>query len=957
MSFRDPEVRPGALVNLRRRLWRVEEISGEVLTATSVDDFMSQPQRFLLSVEQIEAGIIAPPELSELGNDTLQRLFLQAVRLDALHGTAPFMCLQRVGIIPTEYQLVPLVMALRQARTRLLIADTTGLGKTIEAGLIAKELMARGRARSILVITPSNLREQWRQQLRDLFYLDCEIMSADTRRRLERAIPPGADAWTYFDKLIISIDYAKDSRNWPQLTKRRWDVVIIDEAHNTALPHTNNNRQVDMERHKVAQRLADTCDHLLLLSATPHNGYTDSFCSLLNMLSPRLVKGVGSEIKPQREVAKNYVCQRTRVDVQNWFKGSGKSFPFPDREPESETEVAVTLDKAYIKILSELEDALDFVVSATKLTSNAQQPIEWMRLHFHRRALSSPMALQRSLENRLAKLKSPPRIEEEAEQLSLTQELKDSLADTTSDDAISEEEADRRADSALLRFDLQAQLKSFEPLLEKVRGFSARKDKKLTSLRDDVIPSLFAKADERTPARVIIFTRYKDTLNYLEKELNRSADYPIITMHGDLSEAKREEQLDAFMVGQKAVLLATDVISEGLNLQGMSCMVVNYDIPWNPNRLEQRIGRVDRFGQNAPVVYIRTLYCRDTTDEFVMQLLIRKLDTIRRDLGACPPFFASEDTVQRLVLLRKAKRGRQAENLTGSLFAQDELDFTEFDRQMDQAFSTIRGDGFYGQAEVNVTDVAGRLQAAYSRYGTPKSIQFFIEEGLRRYGSSVQSIGNELFRVTITNPRLQIKGLKTTLNPVVFDPSLRSLHPEATVLDVGHPLVRRLNVIIREDALKDGAQGARTTAFIAQDQRGTSLLGHGLLRAIAKTTPTTLLEEVVTFGVNSSLTGMKIMSEDEVELANKSKPLAGATVSREDSIARIQTMEQKTGWQEARDGALQGAVIRLRNHRTELKNQLTHREQLDSEWLQGFDDIEVVGFDLYCLTLILPPPR
>ena len=877
------------------------------------------------------------------------------MRLDALHGTAPFVSLQRVGVIPTEYQLVPLVMALRQARTRLLIADTTGLGKTIEAGLIAKELMARGRARSVLVVTPSNLREQWRQQLSDLFYLDCEIMSADTRRRLERAIPPGADPWTYFDRLIISIDYAKDARNWPHLTKRRWDIVIIDEAHNTALPHTTNNRHVDMERHKVAQRLAETCDHLLLLTATPHNGYTDSFCSLLRMLSPQLVQGSTPNITPERQRAKSYVCQRTRTDIQNWFKEADKSFPFPERESESETEVAVTLDKAYIKILEELEETLDFVVKATKY-SNAQ-PIEWMRLHFLRRALSSPMALRQSLENRLNKLKSSRPREDEDLQLTLTQELKDSLADTTTDDAVSEEEADRRADSAFLSFEVQAQLKTFEPLLQKVRAFSPRKDKKLSALRDEVIPSLFAKADDRTPARILVFTRYKDTLNYLEKELSRGAEFPIITMHGDLSTAKREEQLESFASADRAVLLATDVISEGLNLQGMSCMVVNYDIPWNPNRLEQRIGRVDRFGQTAPMVYIRTLYCRDTTDESVMQLLIRKLDTIRRDLGACPPFFASEDTVQRLVLLRKKRKGKSVDNSTGSLFDQDEIDLSEFDREIEKTFSTIRSDGFYGQNEVNITDVVARLSAAYKRYGTPQAIQFFIEQGLRRYGSSVESIGDQLFRVTITNPRLQIKGTKTRMELVIFDPSLRALHPEATVLDVGHPLVRRLNVVIREDALLNGAQGARTAAFVVENQKGTILLGHGLLRAIGKTTPATLLEEVVTFGVKSSIEGVQILVPEELVAASETKPLAGAVVPPDSSLQTIVRLSDRPQWQEARDLALQNAVAQLKSHRVELKAQLTDKGQQDSGWLQGFEEIEVVGFDLYCLTLMLPPSR
>jgi len=334
-----PEIRPGMIVALRRRMWRVESIEGGVLTATPIDDFGSRSQRFLLELEQPRPGTLPEPSLQSLGDHALQSLFLQAVRLDALHGTAPFMAIQRTAVIPVEYQLVPLVMALRQQPARLLLADTTGLGKTVEAGLIVAELLARGRARSVLIITPANLRKQWRQQMRDLFYLDFEIISSDTRKRLERSIPPGADPWLYFDRLIVSIDYAKDIRIRPEILKRQWDIVVVDEVHNAAMPHSQKGRKADMERwESVDQIAARASTHFLALSATPHNGYTDSYSSLLRMLSPDLVTGTGEEMKPRRELAAEHVCQRTRKDVQAWFEEAGQKFPFPDREPSSATE-------------------------------------------------------------------------------------------------------------------------------------------------------------------------------------------------------------------------------------------------------------------------------------------------------------------------------------------------------------------------------------------------------------------------------------------------------------------------------------------------------------------------------------------------------------------------------------------------------------------------------------------
>jgi SNF2 family DNA or RNA helicase len=193
------------------------------------------PQRFLAELESLELYEPAPPSLKELGDHGLQSMFLQAARIEALHGTAPFLALQRSSVVPVEYQLVPLVMALRLQPCRLLLADTTGLGKTVEAGLIMCELLARNQARSVLIITPANLRKQWQEQMRDFFHQHFQILSGEARKSLERSIPPGADPWLYFDRLIVSIDYAKDVKVLHEILKRQWDLVIVDEAHNASI--------------------------------------------------------------------------------------------------------------------------------------------------------------------------------------------------------------------------------------------------------------------------------------------------------------------------------------------------------------------------------------------------------------------------------------------------------------------------------------------------------------------------------------------------------------------------------------------------------------------------------------------------------------------------------------------------------------------------------------------------
>lgn len=939
-------IRPGMIVRLRRRTWRVENVSGGVLTATPIDDFGSRAQQFLLELESPQPGNLAEPTLERLGDYTLQALFLQAVRLDALHGTAPFVSIQRTAVIPVEYQLVPLVMALRRQPTRLLIADTVGLGKTVEAGLIMSELLARGRARSVLIVTPANLREQWRQQMRDLFYQEFEIISSETRKKLERSIPPGADPWLYFDRLIVSIDYAKEVRIRPEILKRKWDIVIVDECHNAAMPHSQHGRKADMDRWETISQIASRAsEHLLLLSATPHNGYTDSYCSLLSMLSPALVREFNGAVQPERGRAVQHVCQRTRKDVQQWFADAGQSFPFPEREPSSQTEVAIDLHKDYFRALEKLDNVLNFVLLHAQRVGRVQ-PVEWLRLHLHRRALSSPEALRKSLENRVAKLKT---IMDRASESEETDDaLRASLGDHGANDVETEDERDRSADSAILTIEQRLQLQYFEDLLTDLKAIRPAKDRKLIALRDNVIPSLLAKAEGDTPARVIVFTRFKDTLHYLEKELARGADYDIITLYGDLSQAERDRRFDEFAASKRAVLLATDVISEGINLQTVSCMVVHADIPYNPNRLDQRNGRVDRFGQRAPIVYIRTLYCKDTTDEDILSLLVRKLDRMRRDFGFSPPLFASEETVLRALTRSRKRRKEEPAGGMGSLFGTDEDNL--FD---DAAIERMKSEGFYGQADVRIRDVSDRLREVHRRFGSPEQIHRFIQVGLRRYNCSVESKANGTLRIEIANPRLRVPGIPAILEKVVLDPEERSIHADAVVLDVGHPLVRRLNAVMREDALKQTEEGARTAAHYVKGQRGTWLVGHGLLRATAETNPPTLLEEVVTFGIRAGLSGTLSLSAEEIVQAGSQSPSSRAA-AREQALATLAQLYSKPEWKEAEKQAVTNALANLRAHRTAMKSELEVAESGRSKWLDGFDDVQEVGFDLYCLTLLLP---
>lgn len=938
-------VRAGMLVRLRRRLWRVEGFDGRILTATPVDDFGAPSQDFVFDLEQVTPGKLQDPSLNELGRIQLQRLFMQAARLDALHGTAPFLAIQRTAVIPVEYQLVPLVMAMQQDPVRLLIADTTGLGKTVEAGLIMCELIARSRARSILIITPANLREQWREQMRDLFYLGFDIISSDTRKKLERMMPPGADPWTFFERLIVSIDYAKDIKVRNEILKRKWDLVVVDEAHNACAPHNFAGRKADMERYQFLDQLAEKASkHLILLTATPHNGYTDSYSSLLRMLSPSIVRGEKSELAPIREKAIHHVCQRTRKDVAQWFEEANMPNPFPGREPAHKTEVGVDLHRDYLKSLEKL-DAIMKMVGLHAQKHKDANAVEWLRLHLFRRALSSPEALRVSLENRIENLRSEVRdIATEVNSDSLFT----SVLDKGGTDAESEEEVDRHADLIFFSVEKKIQLRDFVDLLQELKKFTPAKDRKLSTLRDQVIPDLLSKASELTPGRIIIFTRFKDTLNYLERELSKGNTYEVITLHGDLSEAERDRRFEQFGMSERAVLIATDVISEGLNLQNAAAMVVHYDIPWNPNRLEQRVGRVDRFGQRSPLVYTRTVYCRETTDEDVMALLVRKLEQIREDQGFCPPFFVSEETVlDRLVRRSKKRRGEAPQaGLFDNVTPEDEEFFGNA--------KLIAADGFYGQSHVRIRDVSERLREAHGKFGTPERIREFIRSGLSFFNSVLRPASDGTVQLIIENPRLVIPGVGKEAK-AVLNREDKSKHPDAIVLDVGHPLVRRLISVIREHTFQAGHEGARTAAYHVKGATKSMLIGQGLLRATSRSNPPALLEEIVVFGISSGADGEVAMGREEVMEVMEREP-AKQEVNREAALEDIKFLFATELFDQTRQAAKETALEELRNYRTARREELLEVSE-DSSWLQGFDDIEEVGFDLHTLTLVMPEAR
>ncbi|HMN15289.1 MAG TPA: DEAD/DEAH box helicase, partial [Bellilinea sp.] len=397
---------PGTLVHARRRLWRVDGQDDDILYLTAVDEATRQT-RLYLPVEEVTPGSLPKPDPKIVGTPQANDLMQRAFRLSMVHSTAPFLSLQRSRAIPVEYQLVPLVMALEQPRVRMLIADDIGLGKTVEAGLVISELMARGLARRLLIVCPASLREQWKQALDYFFHLEALIFSRTHRRALERDLPAGSNPWEFHNAFIVSVDYAKSPEIKNQILDVTWDVVVVDEAHQIAKPHQSGpDQRVRMDRWDLGKALAASAKvkHLLLLTATPHNGYTDSFGSLLRLLDTGAVDGPEHAPRINRQTARYHVVQRRRKDVEQWLRQAAgqqtdrQRSKFPERDQD---EITVIPTAQELEVINEVGRYGELILeNARGAQANVQTLAGWAVLHLHRRALSSPEALRCSLSNR-----------------------------------------------------------------------------------------------------------------------------------------------------------------------------------------------------------------------------------------------------------------------------------------------------------------------------------------------------------------------------------------------------------------------------------------------------------------------------------------------------------------------------------------------------------------------------
>jgi SNF2 family DNA or RNA helicase len=966
MTSVSPSFLPGSIVANRGRLWRVDQQDGKVLMASSIDGAAPDPHKFYLPVEKVTPAKLDPPNADIVGSPSQQDLLLRAYRLNLLHGTAPFLSLQRSRVAPHRYQLVPVVMALERARVRLLIADDVGLGKTIEAGLVVTELLARRRARRVLVVCPANLREQWREALDYFFHIDARVISSRHRRAMEREVPVGTNPWEYFPYLISSIDYAKMSPTREEVLEQKWDVVIIDEAHNAAKPHqVGADDTPDMARWLFAQDLAKKCEHLLLLTATPHNGHTDSYASLLGLLDSGLVRGSPHDPLIQRERAKAFVCQRRRKDVIAWLQSSeGEENPFPDRDA----------DEVYIPLGPEQEEVIRKVDSLNKhlleeghkAGARQQRLAQWLILHLHKRALSSPRALAISLKNRLRGhgLAEPEDGDEEAAgEGGLTEkEARDFTLDEFEGDAEDDEEKGPMLEKVHVgdRPNGEVERRLLQEALDAARKVGPEHDRKLRMLLNRVLPDRLSGVVGGPPPRVLIFTRYKDTLDYLRENVSKHTKLngvPVFTLHGSMDEKGRAEELAKFSRERKAVLIATDCIAEGVNLQYYCGQVIHYELPWNPNRLEQRNGRVDRYGQPSKKVVIRTLVSEDTVEASTLKVLVEKANRIREEYGFSPPFFGDDVSVIDLIRHQglEVKLGPQL-RLEDFIDDSPKGKHASFDPLAEEAIQRIRDDSFYGQTEVDLPEVRKRMEEAENAFGSQEEIRNFVLSGLRKLGCVVEEFPEDrTFRVKGAGAAFGDPGMfwEGDEKRVTFDPLQSRDNPDLEVIDLGHRLVRLLVERVRNETFKQPGTYGRTSVMTIDGAKEASAIYHLLVRYAVGTSPPSVVEELAPLGL--TLYGGKRLDATWVRALLSASPVNGSRGDPERREALHSALDHPT-LQSTITSFAEERARALARERQQMRERL-EKEGQHPEWLKGIADVRVASTDILAVSVLFPLPQ
>lgn len=749
----------GRLVKFRGRRCVVQPSSDSELIILKPlggtdDEMITVFEPVLLSHDVIEDDQFELPDKGDLDSFLTARLLYDAARLSFRQVSGPFRCMGKLSFRPRSYQLVPLIMALKQPFIRLLIADDVGVGKTIEALLILREGIERGSIKSFAILCPPHLCEQWQSELADKLDIEAVIIRSSTVAGLERKIvgDDTLNVFNYYPYQVVSIDYVKNgSQKMPAFLKDVPDLVIVDEAHTCTKNLDFKKVSQSQQRYELLEQIShkkENQQQLILLTATPHSGKDGEFKSLLGLVNSEFENYDFSNlvVSEKRKVAGHFI-QRKRKNIEKWLD---EDTPFPKRSTE-ELPYNLLPTSDYFQLY---QDVLKFArgISTEGITDNRARIKYFAALSLLRGVMSSPATGFEMLQRRKSRMVENDEITDEEVKDNPIVERWDEQTDTEQIEII---------DRAGLT---DSEWETLNRLSKKAATLmSIDKDPKVKRGLEQV--KLWINKGQSP----IVFCRFIATAQYVAKILkdNLPKDVDVRAITSELSDEERREKIDEMAKSPRRVLVATDCLSEGINLQDKFNAILHYDLPWNPNRLEQREGRVDRFGQPGWIdkngnyqntIDVKVLFGEDNPmDVVVLKIIIEKIKRIQHTSGVSISLADDNRSVMDKVLKEVLFNPERSQNRFSTQTRIDfgnseELDQLDLEITNEIEAARIKAENIrsiFAHESIMPEDVQKDLQEVDEAIGDVATLEAFVLAAGQLLGAQFETIqGGYIFKKT-----------------------------------------------------------------------------------------------------------------------------------------------------------------------------------------------------------------
>ncbi|WP_280265618.1 DISARM system SNF2-like helicase DrmD [Nocardia wallacei] len=837
---------PGQIVNVRGSTWAVADVAEQGLPRSPADEGTVglthvvslqslEEDRLgeeLAVVWELEVGHTVAPDqglpetinAADFDDPNTLAAYVDAVRWGAVTSAdanayqSPF----RSGVNIEAFQLEPLSRALQSSRTNLLLADDVGLGKTIEAGLVVQELLLRHRARSVVVVCPPSLALKWQAEMRDKFGLDFVIVNRELMERVRRRYGLNANPFRLFPRVIVSMSWLPSLRAQRLLrevyseagtagTARRYafDVLVVDEAHHVAPagPVAAAGRRgyaVDSKRTLATRALAQRCEHRLFLSATPHNGYPESFTALLEMIDDRRFSR-GADL--DRRALDDVAVRRLKTDIPELgFQARKLEMIFFTPDADEQDRFAL----------------LDRILTESARKNNRRRSGDIVAMLLKKRFLSSPWSFARTME-----------LYEQAGATGRLPDLADDDDEYYQEVLGSGQSDEEEGESEQPEFTTLRRSKGSDPLVAATaaeitslvdwgRRYEHRPDSKLQALIRFLDSVCRPDGKYWTNERVVVFTEYAATLDWIEGVLSQRGYGDRLAVIQGCTDIEDRELVRARFTADPSkepvrVLLATDSAGEGIDLQTHCHRLVNYDIPFNPSRLEQRIGRIDRYGQTEiPQIYHFVPDSASTTfaaDQDFLRRIAEKVGQVHRDLGSANQVIDEEIQEHFSPTVARTRKGRKkSAPEDGNAIINDVL---AGGRKLNQRLTDLART--YPENKTRLHLIPGNMRRVVDTALELTAQPTLIESGDQDTDAAV-------FEVPALGSAWQpsLRGLDTRLEPgvwrkITFDDEAARGRDDLVHVHLGHAMMQRSSRILRSALFGVDAPVNRVTAVVVED--------------------------------------------------------------------------------------------------------------------------------------------